>query len=191
MAGRRRWPWVVGGLLFLGLAFVGWEAYPKGGAARWGPLTGRIVDAETGRPIAGAVVLATWDEIERWNPVHPRSLFYDAQEVVTDAAGRFTIPGIHPLWGFRVVRQPNWRVFAPGYTEHRQVVTPPDGEPLVAPTVIEMRPLSTRQERLNEMDRADGAAGSVPPGKRCLLRRAINQERRYLGFNDQFPECKG
>ncbi len=189
MARRRRWPWVVGGLLLLGAALVGWEAYPKGGAARWGPLTGRIIDGETGRPISGAVVLATWDEIERWNPVHPRSLFYDAQEAVTDADGRFTIPGIRPLWGFRVVRQPNWRVFAPGYTFGRWVVTPPTGEVLVDPTVIEMRAAKTREERLDVLRRADGAAGSLPPEKRCLLTRAINQEWKNLGLEGADPEC--
>lgn len=53
-----------------------------------GPYRGRILDAETGEPIEGAVVAVIWDK-QRGR--HQR--FGDAQEVVTNAEGKFHLPG--------------------------------------------------------------------------------------------------
>jgi hypothetical protein len=80
-----------------------------------------------------------------------------------------------------------FEVFAPGYAVQGQVVTPPTGEPFVAPTVIEMRKLKTREERLEALRRADGT--SVPENKRCHLTKAVNRERKALGLEGQYPEC--
>lgn len=55
------------------------------------PVSGRVVDAITGRPVAGAAVLVYWPGARAAPPY-----FFDAlavRETVTDASGRFTIPG--------------------------------------------------------------------------------------------------
>jgi hypothetical protein len=57
-----------------------------------GPFRGQVLDAETLKPIPGAVVFVTWEVVE-WNPFikgvsHP----YDTAEVATDAEGRFFLP---------------------------------------------------------------------------------------------------
>ena len=57
-----------------------------------GDYTGRVVDAETGEPIEGAVVLGTWDFVSS-SVAGALYRFYDAAETTTDAKGDFTVPG--------------------------------------------------------------------------------------------------
>lgn len=58
-----------------------------------GPYEGKVVDAETGQPIEGVVVLGTWD---RETPTAGGAFhrFYDAMETVTDKNGEFKIKGL-------------------------------------------------------------------------------------------------
>lgn len=62
-----------------------------------GPYEGKVVDAGTGEPIQGAVVLGVWYRIHPnvagWN-----SEFYDAVETLTDKKGEFHIKGLGPLF---------------------------------------------------------------------------------------------
>jgi len=53
---------------------------------------GRVVDAETGQPIPGVVVLGVW-YTKTPTPAGSTSHFHDAKETVTDGKGEFTIPG--------------------------------------------------------------------------------------------------
>lgn len=65
------------------------------------PIDSQVVDAETGKPIQGAVVVAYWE-------LHPGSLGGDAlpcaaanvEEAVTDKDGKFHLPGWGPIKGF-------------------------------------------------------------------------------------------
>lgn len=58
-----------------------------------GPYEGRIVDADTGQPIEGVVVLGVWNK-EIITPGGATNNFYDAMETVTDNAGNFSIKGL-------------------------------------------------------------------------------------------------
>jgi hypothetical protein len=91
------------------------------------------------------------------------------------------------------IPEPGIKVFAPGYGEPRWVVTPETGEPLVDPTIIEMRKLKTRAERLRNLPSIPTVfhAGDLPGGRirnvapEEKFRRyleAINQERAALGL---------
>jgi hypothetical protein len=53
-----------------------------------GPYKGRVIDAETDKPIEGAVVLGVWNKV---NPGF--GYYYDSKEVLTDKNGDFKIPG--------------------------------------------------------------------------------------------------
>lgn len=53
---------------------------------------GKIVDADTGEPIEGVVVLGTWYS-EFPGIAGPGKKFYDARETVTDQKGDFSISG--------------------------------------------------------------------------------------------------
>src|SRR5207249_575775 len=85
----------------VGLFFLGTMALLSGARAqgsrgpfegeKWGPFRGQIVDAETGQPIVGAVVLVVWWEAV-FTPIQTNRKFYDAREALTDAEGRFEAP---------------------------------------------------------------------------------------------------
>lgn len=57
---------------------------------RIGPVTGRVVDAATGQPIAGAVVLGVWTKAGGL-PGLPVTKLVDVRETETDGAGRFVL----------------------------------------------------------------------------------------------------
>ena len=79
-------------------------------------IEGVIVDAESGEPLEGVVVTASWMLIpEAWTSVPIKTLH--AAETVTDHLGQYVIPG----WGPKsephgMLRdEPNIRFFKPGY----------------------------------------------------------------------------
>lgn len=168
---------IVIGLTFL---FVAVLVFGSSTSARekWGPFRGRVVDIETGQPIAGAVVLFIWWEAV-YTPVQTNQKFYEAQEAVTDADGRFEIPRLSPpFFSFRIF-EPTIDWFAPGYVHAKLVVTPQNGEMFVDPTVIQMRQLKTREERVKNLPSRPG----IPPEKMREFIRAMNTERQALGFS--------
>jgi len=81
-----------------------------------GPYKGRVIDAESKKPLEGAVVLAVWDSVIP-AIADKKYLFLDAKEVLTDSNGRFVV-GKHPpmtwipaAW----VEGPDITIFYPGY----------------------------------------------------------------------------
>jgi len=58
-----------------------------------GPYEGRVIDAETGQPIEGVVVLGVWYE-EYPTVAGAMHKFHDAKETVTDKNGEFLIRGM-------------------------------------------------------------------------------------------------
>lgn len=117
----------------------------RSGPQQWGPFRGQVVDAETGRPIAGAHVMVSWER-DNPNPVHWTQSFYDAQETVTDNNGRFEIPRERRVMTV-LVSEPRFGVFAPGYLWWKDEVVPPNGRRFVDPTTVTMQPGKTREER--------------------------------------------
>ncbi len=160
--------------VLLGLAAGG----SVGAVEKWGPFRGQLVDAETGQGLAGAAILVVWWR-EVPNPVHPTQEFYEAREAVTDAEGRFEVPRLSPPVFSAFIRPGQVIYFAPGYRPLREVVTPPDGQPFVAPTVVEMRRLKTREELLAKRR---SRPALVPPERMRHLIRAVNVERAMLGL---------
>ncbi len=79
-----------------------------------GSFKGRVVDAETGGPIEGVVVLGVW-YTDRHTISGRKGNFYDAREVVTDKDGNFTMPGKGPrvLSNLRPV---HLKIFKAGYS---------------------------------------------------------------------------
>jgi len=62
-----------------------------------GPITGIVVDAETGKPIEGAVILVEWT-IVKGLPGLTHTESYKVVEVVTDKDGKASITGVaNPL----------------------------------------------------------------------------------------------
>jgi hypothetical protein len=139
LTARRRW------LLLVLLMAAGCRS----GAEQWGPFRGRMVDAETGAPIPGAYVMVSWER-DRPNPVHWTQSFYDAQETVTDADGRFEIPRERRLFTV-LVGEPRFRAFAPGYVAESEEVVGSGGRLYVDDTILRMRRLKTREEQCDRL----------------------------------------
>lgn len=148
-------------------------------AEKYGPFRGHFVDAETGEPLKDVAVLVVWWEAIFSPTGHPTRKFYEAKEAVADAEGRFEVPRLSvPFWKLGI--QPGQVIFfGPGYVEQGKVVTPPDGQPFVDPTVVQMRRLKTREERIGNQRRYPP---SIPARKMPVLLEALNRERVALGL---------
>lgn len=78
-----------------------------------GPYEGRVINADTGEPIEGVVVLGKWSR-EHITPGGAVSEYYDAREAVTDKNGEFYIPGQGLLVASNVTPM-NVLIFKAGY----------------------------------------------------------------------------
>jgi hypothetical protein len=161
----------------VGISQVGWLLYTGG------PYRGQIVDAETRQPIGGAVVFFQWDRRTYGSPGGPVTKFLRAREVLTDAQGRFSVSwfvGVS-LNPFSVVnRQPVLTILYPGYRPQGARVTPPDGRPFKDPTVVPLRKLQTRKQRIDYIGGLP--PGGVPNAMMPNLIRLMNNERTALGL---------
>jgi len=154
-----------------------------------GPYRGRVLDAETGKPLAGVVVVAVWRR-DRIMPFHSRSEHYAAREALTNADGEFVIDANDMERNApKRTRHPFFTIFLPGYGRPRV----PAGTP---PTLtrrfyegpgntVELPQLKTKEERLAHLRKIDlyGAPFTEVPE----FTRLINQERVMLGLEPYSP----
>ncbi len=73
------------------------------------PITGTVVDAETGKPIEGAVVLVEWTIKKGIGDKHTESV--KVAEVLTDKDGKFDLPGCYRSF----VEKPDLAVYKKGF----------------------------------------------------------------------------
>ncbi|MFQ5658011.1 MAG: hypothetical protein ACE5G5_10750 [Candidatus Methylomirabilales bacterium] len=161
----------------VGMTKMGWLLYTGG------PYRGQLLDAETRQPLEGAVVLFYWERDVYGGAGGPVAFFLKAKEVLTDKEGRFHIPwfigtSLNPL---SVVLKPKSIFFYPGYGSEIVEVTPPDGEPFKDPSVVPMRKLRTRKERIRVVGGL--LPGGVPDQAMPNLIRLINVESAALGIS--------
>ncbi len=145
------------------------------GAEQWGPFRGRMVDAETGEPIAGAHVMVSWER-DYPNPVHWTQGFYDAQETTTDSDGRFEIPRRRRFFTV-LVSEPRFGAFAPDYFAEAEDVASPGGQPYVDDTILRMRLLMSRKE---QCARLPGGPSIEASQNAPLFNRAVQAYRSEL-----------
>ncbi len=148
------------------------------------PYRGKVVDAETGEPITGAVVIAVWER-EFTGAGGRLHEFYDAQEVLTDQAGEFVLDAseIEARAPYNT-RWPAFRIYKPGYGFYPRYQVSPTIIPRDAfrqeVTVVRLRRLLTKEERLENLN---VQFSLIPEQKQKQLLRAINAERRALGLS--------
>lgn len=148
-----------------------------------GPYEGKVIDADTGEPIQGAVVLGVWYRIHPnvagWN-----SEFYDAVETATDKNGNFQIKGLGPLF-ISNIDEMNMVIFKVGY-EHlstsweslkegyylRQIIKW-DGNKAIIP----LKRWSL-EERLN---RFGDYSVHIPMEKKKMLMKEVESEEKSIG----------
>lgn len=157
------------------------------------PFKGKVIDAETKKPLVGAVVLVDWN-LEAPGIAHgPIERFLAAEETLTGDEGEFvigkwspqaTIPG---TW----VGDPHFVIYSPGYGPYPMHGVPPVKKRGYAAflkalqtdgVTFELPPLKTRKERLREEFLGTSLA-LVPPRETPHLRRLLNVSRLQLGLS--------
>lgn len=140
------------------------------------PLTSQVVDAETGRPIEGAVVLAYWTKCYPSFGGWAGCEFSDAEETVTGPDGRYSIRKrlTYEIPLIIQVNGPNFVFYKAGYGLPQRRLQG-DTE------VIALPPLKTREERLKALGRIHSPS-VVPQEYTRRLDEGIQKERAYLGL---------
>ncbi|MDA8238769.1 MAG: hypothetical protein M0Z67_00180 [Nitrospiraceae bacterium] len=155
-----------------------------------GPYKGKVVDAETGQPIEGVVVLGVWFKVAA-TPAGGVSSYYDARETVTDRNGEFEIQGV----GLKIlsnVAPMNVLIFKSGYAyiglgpwESLSL----DGGLLMKKVawegdraVIPLKKLTMEERKIRHADKE-----LIPDNKQRLLIKELNKEYRELGI-PLYPE---
>lgn len=168
-----------------------WERYLNGGH---GPYRGRVVDAETGAPLAGAVVVATWLREEVRLGLHLTTVRHAVRETVTDANGEFVLSAedieknAPPK-----TRRPYFVIFSPGYGASPSPAFAARGFIRGAfegaGATIGLPPLKTREERLANLRRIDPFGLSANPFKEIPhLMDLMNREAVSLGLQPCLPQ---
>lgn len=165
-----------------------------------GPWKAQVVDAETGKPLEGAIVLAVWYSYAGSLAGLADQRYYDSEEVVTGPDAHFEISGrsyISLSTLFRAVKGPHIYIFKPGYGQWRfrgaeawlKLETYERNKRFEEAwrnfegdgAVIELPLLKTREERLNFLSHIYWPP-ETPPEKVKHMREAENKERSYLGL---------
>jgi hypothetical protein len=167
---------VIGFLLFslatLAVAFSHQRDY-------WGPFRGRVVDADTGEPVAGAVMLVVWTEAYGLGLLETR--FHDAKEAVSDKDGRWEVPRLEDSRIRITVLWPEFHMFVPGYELKEDIVTPPSSDRVyLDDTVTTVRRIKTRAELVRK---SRGRPSVVPADRLPETTAAVNRERAMLGYD--------
>jgi hypothetical protein len=84
-----------------------------------GSYWGKVVDADTGEPIAGANVMGVW-ELEYIAAPQAATTYADVRETISDSEGKFLLPPARTLflWPFSWIYLEELRVYHPGYDSH-------------------------------------------------------------------------
>ena len=165
---------------------------------------GKVVDADTGEPIEGAVVVVYWYEAS-WIPFGEWIVrLKDVKETLTDRKGEWTVKGPAgsgvnslaydtALMGVTFyTREPDFIVFKPGYCSW------PNGFSIDT-CRSRIRMIGGKDEGVGEggtlqlpkltkrEDRIEAQSIQIPEGEGCLesltkLIRLINEERKNLGL---------
>ncbi len=159
------------------LALLIAAAAPATSAAdeKWGPFSGRIVDADTGQPIAGAVAIVVWQRNVP-NPVQGHQIYNDARVAVSNANGEFEIPRRSPPFFRMGIDEPRFDYAAPGYVlSNIEAVWKKPG-------LVEMKRLKTLSEEQRFRQRGTGHYGMIPLDEQQRLLEGVNAERRRMGL---------
>lgn len=145
--------------------------------------TGKIVDAETGAPIEGVAVVATYYTVV-YTPAGKNGWYLMTQEALTDKEGKFVIP-TKTAWTFRPLStfdpKIHFTIFKPSYdcyTSYSEILL--QRAPAGQEVVISLLKLKTFKERMDSLSCTPSV--SVPMADYPNLRRLLDEERIYLGL---------
>jgi hypothetical protein len=140
-----------------------------------GPFRGQVIDADTGQPLEGAIVLVTWHYES--SLAHPRTRQFDAQDAVTDTEGRWEVPALPRRETlFKPGVTPQFWTFMPGYDGAGRREDQATGQ---AFAVALLRRLETREARCEKLLRPT-ALSLEPREKMSRFVAALEREHATL-----------
>lgn len=168
-------------------------------ALRGARISGQVVDADTGRPIAGAHVAYIWESeiIPIGFAFHnTRTICYHAAATTTDAEGRFQIDAWRKWSTYSIdLSDPTALVYAPNYVPLQARLLPADPESDPPPTEhlserYAMKPFAgTVDERMNMLffGLANQSCDYGKESKKSLfpMLKAIHGEARQIAQTDR------
>ncbi len=150
-----------------------------------GPYEGRIIDADTGEPIEGVVVLGVWYK-QHPGPGGAVSEYYDAMETVTDKNGEFKIDGLGLLVISNVIPM-DVLIFKAGYM-HYGLMTWKELKGLYKTegnkAIIRLKKLTIEKRRKQSIPYPPDEA--IKEGKARLMLEEIEKDNKELS-----PSFKG
>ena len=154
-----------------------------------GPYRGTVVDAESKKPLVGAVVLAVWfqETIVLVAAHGPAVEYHDSLEVLADSSGEFVVPEKTHVTLLGKIREPDFVVYYPGYAPYPSLKARPQGKEVDAAYEqkvfhVELSRLKTHQERLEHARIPVDVDHRIPEAKIANLIRLVNSERKALGL---------
>jgi len=159
---------------------------------------GRVVDEETGKPLAGAVVTVVWYTTPIVSMERTKS-FLNAQEALTDSDGKFALLASPTIdWNpFTSVRKPpdvviykaEYAPLTPVSPAWQQVASFGNtAAALKTGPVIALPKLKTK-DQLRDFTNLGSFVGQVPYEKIPHLVRAVNIQAKMVGI-PQYPESQ-
>ena len=159
---------------------------------------GQVVDAETGKPIEGAVIVVEWHKKPRI-AMGGINYFHNARETLTDTNGKFELdssPGID--WNpFTYVQEPWIIAFYPGYrpftaANPEDIGTKSDlneiAEAFERGVVVKLAKLKTEKEQRSVTNKSGAGSIRAPYAMLPNFLRLINIQRKMVGMEElRFP----
>jgi hypothetical protein len=184
---KQWWPLVMA-------VFLGWNVFVPI-AIRSATYHGKVVDEETGAPIAGAVVTVLWYDSQIIHMAKTRR-FMTADETVTQSDGSFSLwtwPGVNVNPFTYVLTPPAVIIYKTGYAPLSVSTTYDRGyrsyealaDDLKKGIVMRLPKLRTREEALRFADPASLDIPDVPKYSVFNLMREINAHVEKLGLGSR------
>lgn len=165
------------------------------GCAAMGPWRGKVIDAETKKPIEGAVVVAVF-HYRTITPVGGSDVFLDAKETTTNTNGQFEIPTQRylsiPL--FRDVQKTiDFTIYKPGYDYFPEAIAPKtkNAEEINSwvikydrlfkekEDIVELPVMKSNQERREILSNLKARISNIET-KPKILKKLIDSEENFL-----------
>lgn len=162
------------------------------GSHEFGPYKGKVVDADTGEPIEGAVVFIKF--FTRVSSVGGSTAYNaDAVEVLTDKNGEYNIPvqrlAVYTFlhgWdknGYVTIFKPGYGAF-PGHPQSGPKYMPSYSIPENEYYLIKLPKLKTREERERNLGYASGYdVFRIPIEKQQIILKLYNTESKNIGLS--------
>jgi len=157
------------------------------------PFDGKVIDADTKEPIAGAVVLAVY-YFTSYTVAGSNSYVEDGQETLTDKNGEFKVPRTRRWFVLRrgypegalTIFKPGYGVF-PNHKRSEAVGANKSWPPPKKYIIYKIPKLKTREERIRNLP---SSYSDIPYNMKKQYIKSINIKRKALGAKTFFNEPK-